>query len=254
MFQPPAAPTAPNLEPPLQTPLATEKPRRTFEERHIRVPRTARYAILGSLEADLSEVWIAFHGHAQLARRFIARFLPLERSDRLVVAPEALSRFYLEPPRIGPHSTDVPVGASWMTYEDREAEIHDYVEYLDLLHDEVFSVVDRASVRLVVLGFSQGVATVARWISRGKIEPDRVILWAGMLPTELDAAGATRLTNRSPLTVVFGTNDQFARPEVVAQQESRLRQLEVSFHTVRFNGGHELDANVLQQLATDSRT
>lgn len=253
MFQPLAAHTRRNFEPPLQTPLASEKPRRTFEERHISVPRTARYAMLGSLDADLSEVWIACHGHAQLARRFIARFLPMERTDRLIVAPEALSRFYLEPPRIGPHGTDVPVGASWMTYEDRDAEIDDYVSYLDLVHDEIFSMVDRSQVRLIVLGFSQGVATVTRWIARGKVDPDRVILWAGMLPTELDTAAATRLTRRSPLTVVFGTSDQFARPDVVTQQEGRLRELEVPQNTVRFDGGHELHAQLLLELAEDSQ-
>lgn len=252
MFQPLAARTRRNFEPPLHTPLASEKPRRTFEERHISVPRTARYAILGSLDADLSEVWIACHGHAQLARRFIARFLPLERGDRLFVAPEALSRFYLEPPRVGPHGTDVPVGASWMTYEDRDAEIDDYVRYLDLLHDEIFSIVDRSQVRLIVLGFSQGVATATRWITRGSVDPDRVILWAGMLPTELDGTAAARLTRRSPLTVVFGTSDQFARPDVVAQQEGRLRELDVPHHTVRFNGGHELNAEVLNRLAEDA--
>ena len=253
MFQPLAARTRRIFEPPLHTPLASEKPRRTFEERRISVPRTARYAMLGSLDADLSEVWISCHGHAQLARRFLARFLALERADRLVVAPEALSRFYLEPPRIGPHSTDVPVGASWMTYEDRDAEIGDYVRYLDLLHDEIFSVVDRSRVRLIVLGFSQGVATATRWITRGKVDPDRVVLWAGMLPAELDAAAASRLTRRSPLAVVFGTNDQFARPDVVAQQETRLRELDVPHHTVRFNGGHELDAKTLLQLAADAQ-
>jgi len=249
MFQSLAARTRQYIEPPLQTPLASEKPRRTFDERHISVPRSARYAMLGSLDADLSEVWIVCHGHAQLARRFIARFLPLERSDRLIVAPEALSRFYLEPPRVGPHNADVPVGASWMTYEDRDAEIDDYVRYLDLLHDEVFSVVDRARVRLVAFGFSQGVATVTRWVTRGKSDPDRVILWAGMLPTELDASAAARLTRRSPLTVVIGNNDHFARAEVIEQQETRLRELQVPHHTVRFSGGHELNAQVLVQLA-----
>jgi predicted esterase len=248
MFQPLAARTQEKFERPLQTPLASDKPRRTFEERHIRVARSARFAMLGSLDARLREVWIVCHGHAQLARRFVARFLPLERSDRLFVAPEALSRFYLEPPRLGPHSADVPVGASWMTYEDRDAEITDYVGYLDLVHDEIFSVADRSQVRLVVFGFSQGVATVVRWLTRGKAEPDRVILWAGMLPAEIDAAAAKRLSG-SPVTVVLGTKDQFARPDVVAQQEARLRELGIAHDTVRFDGGHEINPEVLVQLA-----
>src|SRR5689334_24649314 len=136
--------------------------------------------MLGSLEADLKEVWFVCHGHGQLAARFIARFLPLESPQRLFIAPEALSRYYLSPPKAGPHPPGTPVGASWMTSEDRESEINDYVGYLDLLYDEVFSIIDRAKVSLWVLGFSQGVSTVARWVVRGRVEPDRVIVSSGM--------------------------------------------------------------------------
>ena len=233
---------------PLQIPVAPEKKHHTFEQRHLQVPRSARYAIMGSLEAELSEVWIVCHGHGQLARRFLSRFLPLERPDRLFVAPEALSRHYLSPPVAGPHPQGAPVGASWMTSEDREFEIQDYVNYLDVLHDEIFSVVDRAKVRLWVLGFSQGAATVARWVAHGNVDPDRVVLYAGVLPPELDVEGAARLARRSPLTVALGTSDDFAVPELIAAQEARLRELRVPHTTIRFEGGHEVIPEVLKRL------
>jgi predicted esterase len=232
----------------LQIPAAPKEKHRTFEQRHLQVPRFARYAIMGSLEAELSEVWIVCHGHSQLARRFLSRFLPLERPDRLFIAPEALSRYYLLPPVAGPHAPGTPVGASWMTSEDREFEIQDYVNYLDLLHDEIFSVVDRTKVRLWVLGFSQGVATVARWVARGNVDPDRVVLYAGVLPPELDVESAARLARRSPLTIALGTSDDFASPELIAAQEARLRDLRVPHTTIRFDGGHEVIPEVLQRL------
>ena len=84
-----------------------------------------------------------------------------------------------------------------MTSEDREREIEDYVRYLDLLYDEIFSVVPRKGVRLWVVGFSQGTATVARWVARGKVDPDRVVLWAGLLPPELTAQDAAALARRA---------------------------------------------------------
>jgi hypothetical protein len=67
------------------------------------------------------------------------------------VAPEALSRFYVsqEPGRHCPVSV---VGGTWMTREDRENEIRDYVRYLDILHDEV----EIEGVPTTVLAFSQG--------------------------------------------------------------------------------------------------
>lgn len=204
---------------------------------------------MGSFDASLAEVWIVCHGHGQLASRFLTRFIPLEREDRLFVAPEALSRYYLTPLQGGPHGPNTPVGATWMTSEDREREIEDYVRYLDLLYDEIFSVVPRKGVRLWVLGFSQGTATVARWVARGKADPDRVVLWAGLLPPELTAQDAAALARRAPLTVVFGRQDDFAKPELVAAQESRLKELGVSHETIRFDGGHEIVPDTLRSLA-----
>ena len=233
----------------MHPPLASEKPARIFEQRHIRVSRWARYAVMGSFDAPLTEVWIVCHGHGQLAARFLSRFLPLQRDDRLFIAPEALSRYYLMPPQAGPHPPDASVGATWMTSEDREHEIEDYVAYLDSVHDEIFEVVDRERVRLWVLGFSQGTATVARWVARGEVEPDRVILWAGVLPPELDAEAAAALTRRAPLTVVLGLQDEFARPELVAIQEARLRELGVPHQTIRFDGGHEILQEPLRVVA-----
>jgi predicted esterase len=204
---------------------------------------------MGSFDASLTEVWIVCHGHGQLASRFLTRFVPIEREDRLIVAPEALSRYYLTPPQGGPHAPNTPVGATWMTSEDREREIEDYVRYLDLLYEEIFSVVPRQAVRLWVLGFSQGTATVARWVARGKVDPDRVVLWAGLLPPELTAHDASMLARRAPLTVVLGRHDDFAKPELIATQESRLKELGVPYEAIRFDGGHEIVPETLRSLA-----
>jgi predicted esterase len=227
----------------------SEKPARAFEQRHIQVSRSARYAVMGSFDGPLSEVWMVCHGHGQLAARFLSRFLPLQRDDRLFIAPEALSRYYLTPLQAAPHPQHAAVGATWMTSEDREFEIEDYVRYLDSVHDEIFSIVAREKVRLWVLGFSQGTATVARWVARGKVDPDRVVLWAGLLPPELDAESATKLARRAPLALVLGRNDEFARPELVASQEARLKELRVPYETIRFDGGHEVVPDTLRSLA-----
>jgi len=222
---------------------------RSFEQRHLKVSRSARYALMGTIDGPLSEVWIVCHGQGQLAARFLSRFIPIEREDRLFVAPEALSRYYLSPPQGGPHPPNAPIGATWMTSEDRDREIEDYVGYLDRVYDEIFSVVSRDKVRLWILGFSQGTATVARWIARGKSDPDRVVLWAGILPPELNEQNAAALARRSPMTIVLGRSDEFASPELVSAQELRLAGLRVPHETIRFDGGHEIVPDVLRSLA-----
>ena len=113
------------------------------QEHHLNVSRTARYYTIGDLENKPSEVWIVLHGHTYLAKRFIRYFRVLEDDRRLIVAPEGLSRFYVN------HEAR-RVGASWMTREDRLNEIADYVNYLDELYRHLFETLEQMSEHLFV--------------------------------------------------------------------------------------------------------
>src|SRR3954471_16061473 len=131
-------------------------------EHRITVPRTARYSTLGPMHGFPRELWFVCHGFGQLAARFVRHFAPIDDGTRLIVAPEALNRYYLDalPER---RNQEAPrVGATWMTREFRDAEIRDYVRYLDILSGEIRHHLTGASPRIVVLGFSQGTATVCR--------------------------------------------------------------------------------------------
>lgn len=214
--------------------------------RHIAVGRTARYALLGEPGPHIREVWIVCHGHAQLAQKFIERFRGIASPTRLIVAPEALNHYYLDGGFRGPSSK---VGATWMTTEDRESEIADYVGYLDALDKEIFAAVPREQCTLRVLGFSQGVATAARWVAAGNFEADQVILWAGSLPAELTKEGAQRLiAGGRPLLVVAGEEDQYITPKAIEAQLASLSDLGVKPVVVRFPGGHEIDRAALESI------
>lgn len=215
-----------------------------MQEHHLPVARTARYYTLGEAATAFREVWFVCHGYGQLAGRFLRHFEPLDDGTRLIVAPEGLSRFYLtEDP------AERRVGASWMTREDRLAEIHDYVSYLDAVYAEVFGGVDRAAVRVHALGFSQGTATVSRWIAFGTARVDRVVLWGGEVPPDLDLAAARERLAGAGLTLVAGRQDEFLTPKIVARDEARLRELGIPCRVARFDGGHEIDELTLKSLA-----
>ncbi|HEX6631564.1 MAG TPA: hypothetical protein VF048_10745, partial [Gemmatimonadaceae bacterium] len=126
-------------------------------EHHLTVARTARYVTVGDAERP-RRVWLALHGYGQLAAPFAARCRPLAGDQAIVVAPEALSRFYVETTGVRSHA-QARVGATWMTREDRLAEIGDYVAYLDQLVAHVGAELAAADAELCVLGFSQGAAT-----------------------------------------------------------------------------------------------
>ncbi len=219
-----------------------------MEEHHLPTGRTARYFTLGG-EAAVREVWLVLHGYGQLASAFLRDFEPLADPSRLIVAPEALSRFYLAPIASGPARRRV--GATWMTREDRLVEIDDYVRYLDALYARVFETVTRSETRVTVLGFSQGTATACRWLTRGAVRADRLILWAGEVPPDLDPAAARARLSTLDLICVVGRRDELITTKIVARETARLAGLGVGARLVEFDGGHEVNAETLRQLARD---
>ena len=218
-------------------------------EHAIVVPRTARYCTIGPTHGFPRELWIVCHGYGQLAGRFLREFERLDDGTRLIVAPEALSRFYLDPIPVRRLQKEPRVGATWMTREDRDAEIADHVRYLDLVAAEVRHHLAGASPRIVVLGFSQGVATVCRWLAVSELRADQLVLWGGLIPPELDAAAWAERLHDASITLVAGDEDELLTPKLVAREAERLSAAGVAFTMQRFAGGHVIDADALEALA-----
>ena len=216
-----------------------------MRQHHLAVARTARYATLGPYAGAARELWVVLHGQGQLAARFLRHFAPLDDGTRLIVAPEALSRHYVDWIR-GPSGGPPRVGATWMTRDDREHDIRDYVAYLDAVHAAVAAPFLRRAP-LTVLGFSQGAATASRWAAFGAVRADRLICWGGAPAPDVpvDAAGV----RGARLTIVAGRDDEFTTPAAVAQEEARLRAAGAAYQLVEYGGGHHLDAATLAALA-----
>jgi predicted esterase len=213
------------------------------------VPRTARYYTLGPTHGFPRELWFVCHGYGQLAERFLRQFVPLDDGTRLIVAPEALSRFYLDPIPQRRNDPSPRVGATWMTREDRDAEIADYVEYLERLSSEIRHPLRGAAPRLVVLGFSQGTATVSRWLAASELRVDQLVLWGGGVPPELDVATWSSRLHGAQITLVVGEQDDFATPAALSTEAERLSTAGVAYALKRFSGGHAIDAAALLELA-----
>jgi predicted esterase len=141
------------------------------------------------------------------------------------------------------------VGATWMTREDREAEIADYVAYLDTVFSVVRGELPSSGVRTHALGFSQGVATVVRWLALGDARVDALTLWAGGLPHDLDLGAAAPRLATTRVTLVAGDADRLLSAETVDAASARLREAGIAHELVRFAGGHRLDDAVLRRIA-----
>jgi predicted esterase len=217
-------------------------------EHHLAVQRTARYFTLGEAGRETTDVWIVCHGYGQLASAFLATFEPIAAPGRLIVAPEGLSRFYVEPPSTAANPNRA-VGATWMTREDREHEIGDHVRYLDTLVDHLRSTLPPSGVRLRVLGFSQGVATVARWVTLGRTRVDELIVWAGLFPEDVDLVELREHLGGAPVVFVAGNRDKLASWAGADKHHERLVAAGIRSRLITFDGGHRVDDATLEALA-----
>lgn len=212
---------------------------------HLPVQRTARYCTLGASPGAAHHLWIGLHGYAMLAKSFARLLAPLaDEGANLVVAPEALSRFYLETERTGKHG-DL-IGATWVTREDRERDLDDSLRYLDQLAQALTAQL-RPEVDRNILGFSQGAVMAARWVAAGSIVPHHLVLWGIVPPEEVVPALAERMANRE-VTLVAGERDPFAPVGSLEHLAATLARHGVRARAERFDGGHSLSKDLLRRL------
>lgn len=200
----------------------------------------ARYYDNGVIPEEIQSLWFVIHGYGQLARYFINKFDILKSSGIRVVAPEGLHRFYLKESR-------GRVGASWMTKEDRLTDIHNYLNYLNAVYDNEMAKCP-TNVKITFLGFSQGAATVSRWITDGTTKFNNLILWAGLFPPDLDFSVSREILKDKNIKFVYGTEDPYLNDDRFAEMELLTSKLAINPEILRFNGGHSIDKGVLADI------
>lgn len=197
----------------------------------IKTSKTQRYFTHGDLK-KATKLLIVLHGYGQLAEHFIRKFHQLP-DNYYIVAPEAMHHFYL-------NGSSGRVGASWMTKEDRINNIADNNEYLNNLVD--FLHTENEFSELLILGFSQGGATAARWNAQRK-DIDQLILWASVFPPDLEESSFSNSKNG---TFVIGKQDEFY--DAAAQDKEINKYRSLSFEIVEFDGKHDIDADTLKNI------
>ncbi len=207
-------------------------------EKSFRTQKSARYYELGGTGGAL---WYVLHGYGELAQSIARRLAFLAAPARRLIVPEGLSRFYRE-------GTAGAVGASWMTKEAREAEIADYVAYLDGLHRAVLAE-GPAAAPVTLIGFSQGTATACRWVARGSLRPERIVLFGGALPPDVDLARHAQAFRG--LSFAAGERDAWVSAERLEEERARVEAAGLVFRLRRFPGGHRLDDGLLAELAAE---
>lgn len=203
----------------------------------LRIHKTARYATFGNPKTATT-IWIVLHGYGQLSEYFIRKFQCLDPMKNFVIAPEGMHRFYLE-------GSSGRVGASWMTKEAREADIADNMDYLNQLWDTVAQ--NYNFTNKVLLGFSQGGATAARWHELGNYKAAYFVLWASVFPPDLQFEPKKNAFVHSKNYFVLGNDDPYYDASKRSEMLASIAPL--GFAQLSFAGKHSIDAKTLQRLA-----
>ncbi len=211
-----------------------------MQEKYSKFQYTARYFQLGELNANCKRVIFVIHGYGQQAKYFLKKFTSLADGETCIIAPEGLSRFYLE-------GFSGRVGATWMTKEDRLTDIDNYLSYLNSLYTSLKKAIPNEA-EIVLLGFSQGSATVSRWASSGVVTFNKLILWAGVFPPDMNFESSAAIFANKEIHYVYGSEDPYVNQERLDEMKVLSDKLDVQPRVTTFSGEHNIDAEVLAQL------
>ena len=204
-------------------------------EKTIQCQKTFRYHTLGN-STEAKFLLYVLHGYGHLAEYFIQKFKEID-PDFYVVAPEGMHRFYLS-------GTSGRVGASWMTKEARETDIYDNLNWLNSLDEKISQ--EKIFQKKIILGFSQGGATAARWANNGQINADHVIYWASVFPPDLEITLNDEAESNKNNHFVVGDQDQYFNDD--QQKEILHYYSKKGYNTHHYNGNHSIEPTVLSEI------
>lgn len=188
------------------------------------------YETLFERTPQTRNVWVVFHGIGFLSRYFLRYFTHLDPRENYVVAPQAPSLYYLD-------ADYRNVGASWLTREHTREHMANLLNYLDALYRG--ESLDTAP-NLILMGYSQGVSVLSRWVAHKKIRCSRLLLYAGKVPLELTPADFSHLGPETSVEAFAGRSDPFLEAYRAAEYARLETLFPGNFVLTEYEGGHEL--------------
>ena len=206
------------------------------EEKLVSFQTTHPYEVLNSWGPGTKRVWVVFHGIGFLSRYFLRYFSDLDPTENYIIAPQAPALYYLD-------KTYRHVGASWLTREHTARNMKNLLNYLEELY-KLESL--ESAPELILMGYSQGVSVLCRWVALRKRTCHRIILYAGRVPDELGMEDFRHLPPGTSVEVLEGDSDPFLPAKTRPEREKRLTQLFGNrLKYQKYEGGHELRKGLL---------
>lgn len=208
---------------------------------HIPISIQAPYYTLNQLTEHTERVWVIFHGYGQLAQFFIKKFEGLDPKKNFIVAPQGLSKYYLE----GFYGR---VGASWMTKEDRLTEIENQYSYIQSVLSHA-GVIGNENQKLSYFGFSQGTATMGRFAAHVKLPFEKMVIWAGTFPPDTSPEDWSFLSGKEQVQYYTSKEDPFFKEGMIEHQNVVLQKaMKVKPELHWYEGGHKVIPELVKTL------
>lgn len=210
------------------------------KENTISYQTTNTYSTLNTIKADTENIWIACHGIGYLSKYFIRYFKSLSAEKNYIICPQAPSKYYQG-------NSFRYVGASWLTKENTLQETENVLNYLDALYENEKSAFQQK--RLILMGYSQGVSVIMRWMSQRNVSCDDLIIHSGSIPKELTPADFAK-HQKTKVHLIYGNQDEYIYDEKLKSQLDLAKALFASqLKIYEFEGKHEVHTKLLKQIA-----
>ena len=207
---------------------------------HLITPKTARYSTYGKMSAKTKYFWFVLHGSNMLAEQMLYKFKEFDLETHFVVAPEGLSRFYL-------NGFGGDVVSSWMTKRDRLEEIHDFSVYCSTLFDLHVQKIP-ATCKTIIMGFSQGGITAMRWLHHIEVSVDFLIPYASWIPEDIDYGIAKTNWDQICKIFTYGEQDQFLNEKRINEIKEICERGNIDFNIEAYPGEHRVDKKQLKKI------
>lgn len=207
----------------------------------VQIKRHAQYLKLGTLSKKTKYIWFCLHGYGQTADYMAKKFEFLNNDEHLVICPEGLNKFYW-------HDNNKPV-ACWMTKRHRYEEIEDFTGFLEALYSRYCKHVHQ-DTKIVFFAFSQGCATIWRWLYANQPRFNLLVNWAGWIPEDIDYLHLKDYLTDKKLFMRYGNNDKYMDDKMISMLKDVIEKSNLSIEMDQFEGKHNIPTEEIQSFVS----
>ncbi len=209
----------------------------THIEKELTYKTSNTYSTLNHLTSQTENIWFVCHGMGYLSRYFLKYFKGLDADKNYIIAPQAQSKYYLG-------SKFKHIGASWLTKENTVLETENIMRYFEAIFEAEGIARDK---KLIVLGYSQGVSVVMRYMAKRQLQAEVLVIHSGGIPNELTKADFSYFEGK--VTLIYGTNDEYLDDTRIKTERQKAENLfDKRLEIVPFEGKHEVNVDIIKKL------